>query len=182
MVMRKKESEKDEIIIEDEGSSAVSELQKLREKLKKCQKERDEYLAGWQRARADFINAKNEEEKRREEYKKMVEESILLKFLDLADSFESAFNNPEWQKLEKNWKDGIKSIYNQLLSILNAHNISQIEALGNKFDPNLHEAAGEVEVRDKEQDGMVVEELRKGYRIGEKTLRPSLVKVGKYQS
>ncbi|MFH1375190.1 MAG: nucleotide exchange factor GrpE, partial [Patescibacteria group bacterium] len=116
----------EEIVIEDENTSLDLNLKKLREKLKKCMSEKEEYLAGWQRARADFINARKEEEERRIELIKFSEADIIKDTLPVLDSFENAFKNENWQKLDKTWQDGIKLLYNQLLDILKKHNIEQI--------------------------------------------------------
>lgn len=171
----------EEIVIEDEGASADLQLKKLREKLKKCMIEKDEYLAGWQRAKADFINARKEEEERRAELIKFLGAAIIKDILPVLDSFELAFKDENWQKLDKTWQDGIKLLYNQLLDILKKHNVEQIDSIGQNFDPEQHESMGEIEVADKDKEGIVLEEIRKGYKIYDKILRPAQVKIGKFK-
>ncbi|MBU2263055.1 nucleotide exchange factor GrpE [Patescibacteria group bacterium] len=177
----KEDDNGEEIVIEDENTSLDLNLKKLREKLKKCMSEKEGYLAGWQRAKADFINARKEDEERRVELIKFSEADIIKDILPVLDSFENAFKNENWQKLDKTWQDGIKLLYNQLLDILKKHNIEQIDSMGQNFDPEQHESTGEIEVNDKNKDGIVIEEIRRGYKIYDKILRPTQVKIGKFK-
>lgn len=171
----------EEIVIEDENTSLDLNLKKLREKLKKCLAEKDEYLAGWQRAKADFINARKEEDERRAELIKFFGAAIIKDILPVLDSFENAFKDENWQKLDKTWQEGVKLIYNKLLDILKKHNVEQIESMAKKFNPEEYESMGEIEVDDKKKDGIVIEEIRKGYKIYDKILRPAQVKIGKFK-
>lgn len=156
---------------EDEAAEKTlgNKLRKLREELKLCQKEKADYLAGWQRAKADFINARNDEEKVRAEFAKYAAERVLREMLAVADSLLASHSLGE---------GGEDPIYNQLLDILKREGVTPIEALGKKFDPLYHEALEQVEVNDKEKDGVALEELQKGYIMHNRVLRPSKVKVG----
>ena len=156
---------KDEEVLEEEAVS--DKLKKLRESLKACEAQKGEYLAGWQRAKADFINARRDDEKGRMEFAKYAAEGILRDMILIADSLQLAGKetNP---------------IYAQLLEILKRNGVAVILAKHQKFDPMYHEALGEVETKNKEEDGIVLEELQKGYTIHSRVLRPSKVKVGVY--
>lgn len=162
------QDDKDEIldneVVEEEGVD--DNIKKLREALKICQKEKAEYLAGWQRAKADFINARRDEEKARAEFAKFAAEMVLKETLAVADSLEIA---------------GDKHIYAQLREILKREGVEPIKAEGARFDPLYHEALEQVEVQEEAKDGAVLEELQKGYRIYDKVLRPAKVKVGVYK-
>ena len=103
---RRKDSQ-DDIVFEEEGVPAGLELKKLREKLRECQKQKEEYLTGWQRARAELVNARKEDEKHKDEFKKFAAASLIDDLLSIADSFEMAFKDKGWQKLDKTWRDGI---------------------------------------------------------------------------
>ncbi len=159
---------------EGEENSFQDKLKKLQDELRRCKKERDEYLAGWQRAKADFINARRDEEKRLGELGKMVEAGTILDFLAAIDSLEMLFKNTK----DKN----VSIVCAQFQEILCRHGVMPIECVGQKFDPALHEALGEDEVEDQKEDGIVLEELQKGYKLQDKVLRASKVKVGNYQS
>ena len=94
----------DDIDIEDEGSQA-DVIKKMRKKLKDCQKQRGEYLTGWQRSKADFINARKAFEEEKKEYVSFAKENVLEEFLPIADSFYMAFDNKRaWENVYKNWR------------------------------------------------------------------------------
>ena len=166
------QNDKDDIIEDEvvEEGGLNDKIKKMREELKLCQKEKAEYLAGWQRAKADFINARRDEEKNRAEFTKFAAEKVLLEILAVADSLELSGNADS------------KPIYNQLVDILKKEGVEPIEALGKKFNPLEHEALDKKEVLDEKEDNMVVEELQKGYMIHNRVLRPSKVKVGHYKT
>lgn len=149
------------------------ELKKIKEKLKICEQEKSEYLAGWQRAKADFINARKDEEKQRIEFIKFASEKIAYDMLALADSLEMALAHspPEW----------LKHLYAQLMEIFRRNEITAIESIGQRFDPAKHEAMQEEETLDPKQDNSILEEYQKGYMIHDKVLRPAKVKVGNYK-
>jgi molecular chaperone GrpE len=174
------ENEED-IVIEEEKTGHQELVKKLREKLKKCEEEKAEYLSGWQRTRADFVNARREEEENRKDFLKFAEKNLTKEMLVFIDSFDRMLGNAdEWQKLDKNWQAGIKNIYSQIMNILQTHGVEQIKSRGEPFNPEKHESVEEIEVGELEKDGIIIEEARKGYRMHEKILRPAQVKVGKY--
>ncbi|MEK7646810.1 MAG: nucleotide exchange factor GrpE [Patescibacteria group bacterium] len=170
-----------EIVSEnDEGEEAV---RKLRERMKKCQIERDEYLAGWQRARADFINMKKDEERGREEFLKFSEKNMLQELIEVADSFDMAFaHNAVLPEGGKNWMEGIKGIRIQMAKLLEGHGVELLEAdVGQKFDPVMHDAIEKTDVADETKDGVIIEVVKRGYKLHDKILRPAMVKVGIYK-
>ncbi len=152
-----------------EEPSFEERLKKLREKTKKFQEERDEYLAGWQRAKADFINARKDEEKRREEFLKFSNQLIIADILSVLDSFDLALSHYE--------NKGLYLIQAQLNDILKKYGLSVIKSAGEKFNPEFHEAIAEIE-SDRES-GVIIEEAQKGYMLHEKVLRPARVKIAK---
>jgi len=161
------ELETDEEALEEEGLK--EKLKKLRAELKQCQKEKAEYLAGWQRAKADFINARKDEERARAEFLKYAEEGILYEILAVADSLLARRSFSE---------GGEDPVYDQLLSILKEHGVLPMESAGKKFDPLEHEALEKEEVEEEARDNIVLEELQKGWRLHDRVLRPAKVKVG----
>jgi molecular chaperone GrpE len=167
---------------ESEGNPQAS-LKKLRDKLKACQAERQEYLDGWQRSKADYINLRRAEEKMRLEIAGMAKEDIFHDLLTLADSFEMAFANQEsWQQAPENWRLGVEYIYSQLLSTFNNHGLVEIKAEGLPFNPLEHQSIASIEVSEPKEDQLVLEVTKKGYKLGSKVIRPAHVKVGIYQS
>ena len=157
----KEEIISEEEFVEEEGMQG--KIKKLRDDLKICHSEKAEYLAGWQRAKADFINARKDEEKFRTEFLKYSTTNLLKNVLPVLDSLQLDGNNP---------------IYNQLIDILKKEGVLIIDALNKKFDPMYHEAIGQIETDKKDEDGVILEELQKGYMLYERVLRASKVKVG----
>jgi molecular chaperone GrpE len=154
------------------------EIEELKKKLEEAEKLKNEYLAGWQRARADLINYKKEELERVGELIKFSANGLILKILPILDNFEIAEKKlPEDLKNNENVK-GILQIKNQILNFLKEQGVEEIKSVGERFDPNFHEVVEEVEAKDKEP-GTIVEEIQKGYKINGRLLRPAKVKVAK---
>lgn len=149
----------------------------LKKQLEECQKERDEYLAGWQRAKADFINHKREELERMQEIMKFAEEEMILKMLSILDDFQLAENHLSDQEKENEKIKGILQIKKRIDELLKNSSVEEIKSVGEKFDPNFHEAV-ELAESDKES-GTIIEELQKGYLMAGRVIRPSKVKVSK---
>ncbi len=165
-----KKEEKVEYVPEDGGEEKVEKkVKKIKNELKVCQKERAEYLAGWQRAKADYINFKREQEQKIADYYKFANEGLILELLPVLDSFEAALKH-------KN-DEGIKQLYNQLKNILKNDGLEEIKAVGEKFNPELHEVIETIESDKGER--IIIEEIQKGYKLHGKVIRPSRVKINK---
>lgn len=152
-------------------------LKELEEKLKKCQEEKDDYLNGWKRAKADFLNYKKEEVERIGELAKYGNVEFILRLLPILDNFEIAISQIEKEANDQIVK-GFFQIKKQLDDFLSEEGVEQIESIGKRFDPNFHEVVEELEVKDKEP-GQIVEEIQKGYKINGRILRPTKVKIVK---
>lgn len=153
-------------------------LKKLRDKLKVCEKEKKEYLDGWQRMRADFANIKKEEETRRGEMIKFAAEGLVEDLLPVLDSFAMAFSNKEaWEKVDANWRKGVEYIYSQMLAVLESRGLTEIGKVGEQADPRLHIAIDEVPATSEKEEGLISEVVQKGYRLHSKVIRPANVKV-----
>ena len=141
--------------------------------------ERDEYLAGWQRAKADFVNSKKRMEEAMAEYRAMANEGLIEELLPVLSSFEMAFANKEaWEKADKNWRAGVEHIYNQIKAVLADNGLKEINPIDQKFDHNLHEAVRHETVDDPKKEHVVVQVMEKGYMLGKKLIRPAKVVVG----
>lgn len=170
----------DEVTIEEEIDNSAEAIKKLREKLKSCEDERSEYLAGWQRAKADFINARREEEDKRKDIVQFAEKKLVLEMINLADSFDGLYADKEgWEKIDKNWRQGVERLRAQLMNIMRSRGVEATENLEKIFNPKESESIGDIVVDKDEKDGIVMEEMRKGYKMHGMVIRPSLVKVGK---
>ncbi len=155
------------------------EVENLRKEVEKLTSERDEYLAGWQRAKADFANAKKRMDESMKEYRTMATEGLVEELLPVLQSFEMAFANKEaWEKADKNWRAGIEYIYNQLKAILDQNGLKELNPLDKDFDPNTHEALSFEKVEDPTKGNKVVKVIEKGYTLGTKLIKPAKVIVG----
>jgi molecular chaperone GrpE len=166
----------------DEGIEEVSEavgegeLEALRAELEQAQAQAAEYLSGWQRARAEFANYKKRQEAEREELRRTSTQALLLKLLPVVDDFERALQTVPKESAGEGWLDGTKMILRKLQALLESEDVTPIEAAGQPFDPLWHEAILQEET-DEHPDGYVIEEMQRGYRLGNRVLRPSMVKV-----
>lgn len=156
----------------------------LDKELENCEKQKAEYLAGWQRAQADFSNYKKEEIERVKNLAFYIQEEIILKILEILDNFDRAEKNTS-EILEndfvpkiKNSIDGFLQIKTQIKNFLKSYDVEEIKSIGEKFDPNFHEVIEEINTKDKES-GIIIKEIQKGYSIHGKILRAAKVKVAK---
>jgi len=168
----------------EEKEEKSNDSEEIKKQLEECEKQKNEYLAGWQRSRADLLNYKKEEMERIGELVGYAAEELILKILPIMDNFEIAEQKlPEDLKNNENVK-GILLIKNQVLDFLKSQGVEEIKSIGEKFDPNLHEAVEEVEPFDSAQgkekgqeSGIIIEEVQKGYKINGRLLRPAKVKT-----
>lgn len=155
-------------------------LKDLRDQLKQSQAESREHLTALQRARADYVNLKRELDETREVTKKKTTEKVLADFLPVLDSFDMAMGNADaWNAVDKNWRVGVEFIYSQLKTALENNGISPIDQVGVEFDPNLHEPIETKETENESDDHKIERIIQKGYRMGDKTIRPARVVVWK---
>jgi len=157
------------------GKENVASLKKaLAEETAKAQ----DYLSNWQRTQADFINYKKRTEQERSEMGRFANAALMLSLLPIVDDLERALDNVTDKLRGMTWVDGIELIYRKLRATLEGQGLSEIKAVGETFDPNYHEAVLEVDG----EEGKVIEEIQKGYKLYDRVLRPTMVKVGRGKS
>lgn len=156
----------------------VTELEALRQELEKAKAQAAEYLDGWQRARAEFANYKKRNEQERQELFKLADATLITRLLPIFDDFERAFQTLPRSLLSFTWIDGVALIYRRLQAILEGEGLTLIETEGQGFDPLLHEAVISEESAE-HQEGQIIGEVQKGYKLGDRVLRPALVRVAK---
>jgi molecular chaperone GrpE len=167
-------------VIEGEPTALTSdeEIENLRLELEEARKQAEENLDGWQRARAEFANYKKRIEREKETERARIAGEILVQYLNILDDFELALKDlPQNQEIES-WYQGMDLIYHKLKTILETEGIEPIRAEGEMFDPNFHEAIMQEESDDHEE-GQILEVVRQGYKIGDRVLRPAVVRVAK---
>ncbi len=152
-----------------------------KDKLHKLQAEKDEIFARLQRLSADYQNHQKRSAKQIAESIAYEKEIIIKSLLPVLDNLDHTLSNAEKVQDIADVLKGVKIIYDQFLAILKAHGVEQITAVGVKFDPTYHQALTQRAEPDKEE-GIVLEEFRKGYKLAEKVLRPAVVIVNKKQS
>jgi molecular chaperone GrpE len=148
----------------------------LEEQLAETQAEAARNLDGWQRTQAEFANARKRFEKQRSDAYLNANVELVGKILPLIDDFERALESAPADVQDDPWVSGINLVYRKMLAILDEMNVQPIPAVGEPFDPNLHEALSQ-EPSDEYDDGTIVREMRRGYRLGDRVIRPSLVSV-----
>ena len=182
---QEQEQEDDEIVEfefnEDGEEDLKKTLKKFRADLKLCKKEKEEYLTGWQKERADFLNYKKQEEDRKANFSEAMRERILMRFLTVMDSFDMAFANKEaWEKVDANWRKGVEYIHIQMNSIFEEFGVKSIGVVGEGFDHNIHQSIEMVKTDKKEDDHKVAEVIQKGYKLGDRVIRAARVNVYEY--
>jgi molecular chaperone GrpE len=139
------------------------------------QQEKDATFARYQRLAADFENYKRRTRQELSERTQYGNEELVRKLLPILDNFKRALEQAP-EGIDPNWFEGIRLIARQFEAVLQAQGLSQIPALGEKFDPSQHEAIAREET-EAHEEGTIVEEMQPGYRLHDRVLRPTLVKV-----
>jgi molecular chaperone GrpE len=169
------EQEWDEIREESmKETNGTDEKEALMQALAEEREKSAGYLSSWQRAQADFINYKRRVEQERQDFSRSANANLILSILPVIDDLDRALGNVPEELAGASWVDGIQLIAQKMKSILEAQGMEKIEAVGEMFDPNLHEALRQ----DRGQEGIILAEIETGYRLNERVLRPSRVVVG----
>jgi len=156
-------------------AAEAEDIEALKQALAEARGKAEANLAGWQRAQADFINYKRRSDQEKEDICKFANAAFILALLPILDDLERSFATvPSHLAKKAGWVDGIKLIARKLRTGLEAQGLCPIEALGQPFDPNLNEAMRE----DKGEEGIVIEEVERGYKLHDRVIRPSKIVVG----
>ena len=145
------------------------------EQLARAREDAQKYLGNWQRAEADFQNYKRRVEQERDEVRRFGVASLIINILPIIDDFERAFGSLDARLAGLTWFEGIYHIYRKLLQALQNAGVSAIEVEGQQFDPRYHEAVMHAEG----EEGKVLAEVQRGYKLHDRVLRPAMVVVGK---
>ena len=153
-------------------------LDDLQARIAQLEKESAEHKDNWLRAAADYRNFKRRADQERAELIRNASAGLVLKLLPVIDDMERALNSVPAEIAATSWFEGIRLIAQKLQTVLESEGVTPIEALGQDFNPHLHEAVIYESAEDG-QDGKVIAELQKGYKMRDRVLRPTMVKVGK---
>lgn len=165
-------------VIKDKDQHDTKHCEELKKKIEDLEKRNEEYLNGWKRAKADYINYKKEVEEDKREVVGFAFASVVMKFLPVYDNLETAFKHVPDELKNAEWTRGIENIRKQFESIFKELNIEKMKTIGEKFNPEFHDAAAE-EQKEGVESGVVFEEVKAGYTMHGRTLVPARVKVGK---
>lgn len=168
-----------------EGNGADLELEEqlktaseLEAQLAEEKKKGDEYLDNWRRTAAEFQNYKRRMDKDKADYAQYANERLLKRLLDVLDSFDFGFKAMPDDVKNAPWGEGMRAVQRQIEKILESEGVTPIETQGQAFDPKVHEAMF-YEPAPGANEGQILDELQRGYRLNDRVLRPSRVKVAK---
>jgi molecular chaperone GrpE len=174
------EADQDEAVTTTENASSAgeqlsadAERASLKKRLAEAESQTSNYKDSWLRTQADFQNYKKRIERDNEMMYLSMKGDIIKKVLPALDDLERALQN---RRAEDPWADGIELIARKLQNILESEGVKKIEALGKEFDPNFHEAISH-EPADGVKSGYVIGVVQNGYMLGERVVRPALVRV-----
>ena len=174
------DEEFDVLDIDEKSGEAVA---KLKQMLKECQQERREFLDGWQRSKAELINARKQDVEQNKKAFLRIQEDFILRLLHILDSFDMAFaDTKEAVKVDSDWVVGVQNIHSQLKAFLSSVGVSTIEQIGEPFDPKKHDSAETILTKKREEDGLIVEVLQKGYIFGDTIVRAARVRVAEFNA
>lgn len=164
-----KEGVDDSVIAEEHQGDAIK---KLKEKLKDAEGKAKEYLDGWQRAQAEFVNIRKRDEESKVDFLKFANAGLIEDLIPVLDACNLA--------VSAGHKD-VEVIYNQFLGILKKNGLEEDNPKGEAFDPSKHEAIGVMETDKKDDDHKILEVVQKGYILQGKIIRPAKVRIGEYK-
>jgi len=166
---------------QEQPKAEENELEELRRQIDNLQAEKDEVLGKLQRVSADYANFQKRSVKQITDTISYEKEKIIKTLLPALDNFEHTLQNAHSAENVDVLIKGIQIIYDQVLDILKSHSVEQIKAVGEKFDPALHQAVMQRAEPDIEEN-IVLEEFQKGYKLNGRVIRPSKVVVNKLPS
>ncbi|MBN2462999.1 MAG: nucleotide exchange factor GrpE [Dehalococcoidia bacterium] len=167
--------EEDRVVSESElNEPAEDDVESLKEALAQEKEKAERYLANWQRTEADFRNYKAREEQGKKDLVNWANSTLICDILPVLDAFDRAFEGVNPEDEEVSWITGFRQIQKMLLDVLNKYGLAEMKCVGEAFDPSFHEAVAQ----QKGAEGVVLDEVLKGYKLKDKLLRASQVVVG----
>ena len=168
-------TEEGKVVSESEASElAGDDIESLKEALAQEKEKAERYLANWQRTEADFRNYKTREEQEKKDLMNWANSTLVCDILPVLDAFDRAFEGVTPAGKGLSWITGFRQIQKMLLDVLGKHGLAETKCVGEKFDPSFHEAVAQ----QRGAEGVVLDEVRKGYKLKDKLLRASQVVVG----
>ena len=154
----------------------VAEYDELQDQLAAALQDAEKNKDGWQRAQADYSNLRRRNIEDRDQMRYEVIGDVVTAFLDIMDDLDLALQNSPKSEAENAWAEGIELVYRKLLGKLETQGVRVMEAEGEPFDPRFHEAITQEEDKSV-KSGHIIAVVKPGYRIGNRVLRPAMVRV-----
>lgn len=161
-------------------TAAETDLAALQAQLAEAQAQAAEYLDNWRRTTAELSNARKRMQREMDDLRAAAAERVLEKLLPIVDDVTRAFTVVPADQADSDWVNGFRMIQRKLEAFLESEGVQPIPAAGQRFDPALHYAVTHEEA-DGYEEGQIISEVGRGYRLGDKVLRPSMVRVAKGQ-
>jgi molecular chaperone GrpE len=161
-----------------EGELLGGDLAELREKLSQAEAQAAEYLDNWRRAVADLSNARKRMQREQDELRRSASARVLERLLPVVDDVDRAFANVPAELAGSDWVEGFRLIQRKLQALLESEGVTTILAAGEQFDPKLHYAVTHEDAEGL-AEGQIIAEVARGYKLDDKVLRPSMVRVAK---
>ena len=172
--------EVEDIIIEEENPEVTfgGKKKKDTDKIQKLLDEKQEYLDGWQRARAEMANLKKVHAEEKLMFTTLGKQSLLEELIPMLDNFDAAFKDQEaWNQVPETWRIGVEYIYKQFVETLETNGVVVFGAIGDEFNTEMYEPT-EMIASEEGEKNKVLKVIQKGYKIGDKVIRPARVRVG----
>ncbi len=160
---------------DQQAATASADIESLQAELAAAREQADQYYKNWQRSAADFVNYKRRVEQDRADSARLANAAVVINLLPVYDDLERAVDTVDAQLAGLNWVQGVVAIQRKFSQMLEALGVTEIDAAGEPFDPALHEAIA----RQPGEEGRILHVVQKGYRLGDKVVRPAMVIVGR---
>ncbi len=173
----------EELNEDGEELSGKDQMKKLREKIKKLETEKSEYLSGWQRSQADYANREREITKEKSEMGKYAIRNFILELMPTLDTYDAArANKTAWESVDANWRAGIEYIFQTFENTLKSQGLEAYGKEGDVYDSSIYEAVSAVDTDDESLDNKISQVLMRGYKINGNVVREAKVKVYKLKN
>jgi len=170
-----------ELVEESTESVDLESIDEYKEALQKCTLESENYLDGWQRSKADFVNLKKRAAEDVSRIQSRATEGFVESLLPTLDSFDMAFKDKDaWEQAPEQWRKGVEYIYSQLQTVVDSYGVKTVGNTGETFDHKIHEPVESISVESEDQDNVIQEVVRSGYTLNDSVIRPAHVKVGSF--
>jgi molecular chaperone GrpE len=169
--------DEDDVISEEEIDNPKALIKKLRADLKAAHQEKMDVMTSWQRDKADFLNARKRDQETQAEVIRFANQNLIIDMLPTLDGYEQATQQPSWTTVDETWRKGVEALMTKIYASLQKVGVEKYGNVGDVFDPNLHQAVGNVETTEKEKDHTIAVVMQTGYKLHDKVVRPALVQV-----